>query len=172
MDKNLRTVGVIGSREIKDAKLYDLCVGIGRILPKYFDSMICGGLYGVMEAVPKGALETNPNFLTIGFLPSNNIKDANPYIKLPIATGIGEARNVLIVKNSDLLIAITGQAGTLSELAFAWKYRKKVFCLVGYGGASENILKIASIKDDSNFVPFRNVEELEDLLAQELQVSV
>ena len=167
-----RTVGVIGSREIKDPELEQLCVGVGKLLPKYFDSMVCGGLYGVMEAVPRGAVSANPNFLTVGFLPTDNIADANPYIKLPIATGIGEARNVLIIKNSDVIIAITGQAGTLSELAFAWKYNKKVFCLVGYGGASENILKIASVKNNENFVPFKSMEELDNLLAQEFSPVV
>ncbi len=164
--KNLRSVGVIGSRKIENPELEKIATEVGKILPEFFDSMICGGLGGIMEAVPRGILEKRPNFLTIGFLPSNNPEDANPYIKLPVATGVGEARNVMIIQNSDVLIALHGHAGTLSELAYAWKYGKKTFCLKGFGGASENILKLAV--ENSNFIPFSSPEELRTLLQQEL----
>ncbi|HPI02557.1 MAG TPA: TIGR00725 family protein [Candidatus Goldiibacteriota bacterium] len=86
--------------------------------------LVCGGLSGVMEASCRGAKKGGG--ITIGILPSKNGKTANKYVDIPVATGMGEARNVVIVNTADAFVAIDGKEGTLSELAFALKAGKPV----------------------------------------------
>jgi uncharacterized protein (TIGR00725 family) len=81
--------------------------------------LVCGGLGGVMQAAARGA--SRRGGLTIGVLPGRDASDANPWIALPLPTGMGEARNVLVVRFADAVIAIGGEWGTLSEIAFARK---------------------------------------------------
>jgi uncharacterized protein (TIGR00725 family) len=83
-----------------------------------------------MEAACEGAKQCGG--LTIGILPGTSRKDANPYVDIPIATGLSDARNVIIVRSSDALIAVGGRSGTLSEIAFAMKFGKPVVCLKGW----------------------------------------
>ena len=81
--------------------------------------LVCGGLGGVMEAAARGAREAGG--LTIGIVPGTSAGEANPFIDVPIVTGLGEARNALVVQSSDAVIAIAGAYGTLSEIALALK---------------------------------------------------
>jgi uncharacterized protein (TIGR00725 family) len=81
--------------------------------------VLCGGMTGVMEAVCRGA--TSEGGTTIGILPGFDRSDANPHVTVAIATGMGEMRNALIARASDCLIAVHGEFGTLSEIAFALK---------------------------------------------------
>ena len=81
--------------------------------------LVCGGLGGVMEAAARGAKRGGG--LTIGILPGFNAEEANPFIDVPVVTGLGEARNVLVVRSSSAVIAIAGSYGTLSEIALALK---------------------------------------------------
>jgi uncharacterized protein (TIGR00725 family) len=80
-----------------------------------------------MEAACKGAMDANG--LTIGILPSEDTQEANDYVKIPIATGIGIARNIIIVNTAQALISINGGYGTLSEMAFAVQLGKPLFSL-------------------------------------------
>ena len=111
-------VGVIGASSCTD-DIYNAAYTIGKHIAGISAVLICGGLGGVMEAAARGAREHGG--LTIGILPSANPDDANPYITLPIPTGLGHARNVIIVQASRALIAINGEMGTLSEIAIALK---------------------------------------------------
>lgn len=86
--------------------------------------LICGGLGGVMEAASKGAWEEGG--ITVGILPGFERTDANPYISVPIATGISTARNSIIARTCDLAIAVDGTYGTLSEIAFCLDFGKIV----------------------------------------------
>jgi len=79
--------------------------------------LVCGGLGGVMEAACKGA--QSEGGVTIGILPGENRQAANPYVQIPIVTGIGYARNVAVVKSAQAVIAIGGSYGTLSEIGHA-----------------------------------------------------
>ncbi|MCD6453009.1 MAG: TIGR00725 family protein [Dehalococcoidales bacterium] len=90
---------------------------VGRRLAEQGAILVCGGLGGVMEAVCKGASDAGGT--TIGILPGNNSKAANPYVQIPIVTGIGYARNVIVVKSSQVVIAIGGSYGTLTEIGHA-----------------------------------------------------
>ena len=90
---------------------------MGQRLAKQGVALICGGLGGVMEAACKGARSAGG--LTIGILPGDDRHAANAYVDVPIVTGIGYARNAIVVKSAQAIIAIDGSYGTLSEIAFA-----------------------------------------------------
>ena len=90
-------------------------------------TLICGGLGGVMEASCKGAKSAGGK--TIGILPGHDKAEANRYVDIPIATGLGYMRNNLVVKNADMVIAIDGKEGTLSEIAFALQMKKPILGL-------------------------------------------
>jgi uncharacterized protein (TIGR00725 family) len=90
--------------------------------------VVTGGLGGVMEAACRGARDADGT--TIGILPGSDRSAANPYVDVAMPTGLGEARNALVVRAADALVAIGGAYGTLSEIAFALKAGKRV---VGIG---------------------------------------
>lgn len=100
---------------------------VGRGIAKNGAILVCGGLSGVMAAAARGAREAGGT--TLGILPGQNAEDANPDITIPIPTGLGEGRNLLVVQSSDALIAIGGGAGTLSEIGFSLKLRKPLILL-------------------------------------------
>ena len=118
-----RLIGVIGGRECPQ-KICDIAYQVGQLIAWHGFALICGGRGGVMEAAAKGCLEHGG--LTIGILPGENKTEANDYIQLAIPTGLGIARNVLIVRAADGLIALDGKYGTLSEIAFALQLQKPV----------------------------------------------
>lgn len=122
----MKTAGVIGAGKA-DKELLRMAEEVGKLLAKEGIIVITGGLGGVMEAASRGAyLEGG---ITVGILPTTRKEDANPYVKIPIPTGMGEMRNALVVRASDVLIAIGGEYGTLSEIALALKTGKKVIGL-------------------------------------------
>jgi uncharacterized protein (TIGR00725 family) len=100
----------------------------GRLLAEAGAVVVTGGLGGVMEAASKGAFEAGG--LTLGILPGGDRREANPYVLAAVPTGMGEARNALVVRAADALVAIGGEWGTLSEIALARKAGKPV---VGVG---------------------------------------
>ncbi|MBI2871631.1 MAG: TIGR00725 family protein [Chloroflexi bacterium] len=95
----------------------ELAEQVGRDLAKRGAGVVCGGLGGVMEAVCRGAKAEGGT--TIGILPGNDPQEANPYVDVPICTGMGYARNVIVVKTASAVIAIDGAYGTLSEIGHA-----------------------------------------------------
>jgi len=139
-----KTIAVIGSRN-PDNETFEIAEQMGRLLAENGYTIICGGLGGVMEAVCKGAKEKNG--VTIGILPGNNPLEANPYIDIAIATGMGISRNLIIIRSASAVIAISGGFGTLSELAFALQLEKPVIGLHSWD-VSENVV-IASEPQDA-----------------------
>ena len=105
-----------------------LAEAVGRTLGDANAVLVCGGLGGVMEAACRGAKASGGT--TVGILPGSDRNDANGYVDIALATGLGEVRNGLIVRAVDALIAIGGEFGTLSEVALALKAGKPV---VGLG---------------------------------------
>jgi hypothetical protein len=101
---------------------------VGRLLAERGAVVVCGGLGGVMEAACRGARGGGGR--TVGILPGEDRADANPFVDVAIPTGLGEARNALVVRACDALIAIGGEFGTLSEIALALKIGRPV---VGIG---------------------------------------
>jgi len=113
-------VGVIGA-SFCSKEVYRVAFDVGKELAEKNAILVCGGLGGVMEAAAKGAKQNSG--MTIGILPTDDKKDANPYIDYPIPTGLGQGRNLLVVKSSDVVISLPGKYGTLSEIAFCLKLR-------------------------------------------------
>jgi uncharacterized protein (TIGR00725 family) len=99
----------------------------GRLIAQNSAVLLCGGLAGGMEAAARGAV--NAGGVTVGILPGSSARDANPYITLPLATGLGEARNAVLVRSADAVIAVGGEWGTLSEIALARKIGRPVVLL-------------------------------------------
>jgi len=123
-------IAVIGASqasasELKTAEL------VGREIAKSGAALVCGGMGGVMEAACKGASQEGG--ITIGILPGDNRLSANEYVKIPIVTGIGYARNVAVVKSAQAVIAIGGSYGTLSEIGHALQSGVPVIGLETWG---------------------------------------
>jgi uncharacterized protein (TIGR00725 family) len=116
MKNGLIFIGVIGGSEVP-APVARLAEEVGREIARRRAVLVCGGLTGIMEAACKGASEEGG--LTIGILPGDSRRAANTYVKIPIVTGIGYARNVAVVKSSQAVIAIDGSYGTLTEIGHA-----------------------------------------------------
>ena len=97
---------------------------VGRLLARAGAVLVCGGLGGTMEAAARGA--SAEGGVSIGLLPDPKRDRANPHLSYSIPTGMGEMRNALVVRSADVVIAIAGEFGTLSEIAFALKTRTPV----------------------------------------------
>jgi len=111
-------VGVIGAGQC-DNKLAEVAYKVGKEIAQNGAILVCGGLGGVMEAACRGA--KGAGGLTVGILPSKTRKYANSFVDVAIPTGMAEARNALVVGASDVVIAIGGEFGTLSEIGLALK---------------------------------------------------
>lgn len=120
-------IGVIGGGSTASREGLSLAEEVGFLIARADAVLVCGGLNGVMEAAAKGAKRGGG--LTIGVLPTGNKADANSYIDLPIATAMSTARNLIIVRTADAIIAVNGSYGTLSEMAHAFDLGKTVFAL-------------------------------------------
>ena len=116
-------VSVVGGGTITDAEA-EAAQTVGRLLAERGHAVVCGGLGGVMEAACRGAKEAGGR--TVGILPGEDRAAANPYVDVAVATGLGHARNALVVMNGDAVIAIDGGPGTLSELGFAGVFDRPV----------------------------------------------
>lgn len=119
-------VGIIGGSKV-DEKTAKLAEETGKRIAEKGYVLICGGMSGVMESACKGAKSSGG--LTIGILPGKDRSEGNPYIDIPIVTAMSHARNAIIVRSADVLIAIDGKYGTLSEIALAKVIDKPVIGL-------------------------------------------
>ena len=117
-------IAVVGGHKCSK-EMAQVAQELGRLIAKEGWVLVCGGHAGIMEAACKGAKENNG--LTVGILPSHDGNDANKYVDVKIPTGIGYARNVLVVRAADVVVAVSGHHGTLSEIAFALSEEKMVF---------------------------------------------
>lgn len=137
MKRNQPLIGVIGAGKCS-GRMKTQAEEVGKAIASEGGVLVCGGLGGVMEAAARGAKAENGT--TIGILPGERKNDANEYIDFPIVTGIGEARNLVIIKTSDAVIALPGKFGTLSEMAFCMKLGKPLVSLSAWN-ISEDIEK-------------------------------
>ena len=116
-------IGIIGSAECT-LEVENVAEEVGRLVARSGAVLIFGGRGGVMRAACRGAVEAGG--ATVGILPGDRADQANEYVQIRIVTDLGHARNALVVHSSDVLIAIKGEYGTLSELAIALKLGKPV----------------------------------------------
>ena len=139
-------IGVIGGQmcsEEEGRMAYEL----GGLLARGGAIIVCGGLGGVMDAACRGAKEEGG--VTIGVLPGPFRGDANPYVDYCIATDMGQARNAIIVRTADAVVAVGGEYGTLSEIAMALKMGKRVVALSSWEISSKGTPDDKIIRADS-----------------------
>ncbi len=129
-------VAVIGASKCSK-KLRDMAAVVGKYVAENGGVIVCGGMGGIMEGAARGAKEGGGE--TIGILPSSNPDDANEFIDFAIPTGFGEARNVMVVRTADVVVAFPGKFGTLSEMAFALQAKKPVISISAWKLGSEII---------------------------------
>ena len=125
MNKSL-IIGVIGQYKC-DSKLYKRAEGVGKEIARRGHTLVCGGMGGVMEAACKGAKSVGG--LTVGILPGKDKSEGNKFVDVPIVTAMSHARNAIIVRTADAVIAVGGKYGTLSEIGLALSISKKVYGL-------------------------------------------
>ena len=126
-------VSVIGSSN-PDPEFLPLAREVGRAIAVRGAILICGGLGGMMEAAAQGAKEKGG--LTVGILPDYNKESANPFIEIVVPTGLGHARNILVVASGDLVVALPGSHGTRSEIAIALKLGRPVIGVCAWSDVS------------------------------------
>ncbi len=119
-------IAVIGSGGAK-GEVYEMAERVGEEIAKAGCTLVCGGLGGVMEASARGAKRFKG--VTVGILPGFDGSEANEYIDIKVVTAASHARNAMIVRTADALIAVGGRYGTLSEIALALKIGKPVVVL-------------------------------------------
>lgn len=117
-------IAVVGRGDCSDEE-YAAAEAVGRLVAANHGTICCGGLGGVMEAACRGAREAGGT--TVGILP--DVGEGNPYLDVVVRTGMGHARNVILINSADAVIAVGGGYGTLSEIAVALKTGKPVFGL-------------------------------------------
>jgi len=155
-------VGVVGPGEVDPVEAHHLrnAEAIGAGVARRGAALVCGGLGGVMEAACRGA--AGAGGLTVGLLPGVDRAAANSHVRLPVATGLGELRNALVVRTSDVVIAVGGAYGTLSEVALALKMGIVVVGLGTWGlvrpdGAPDSGVVVAADPEDALNCAFRAV---------------
>ena len=119
-------VSVVGSGTAT-GELYQKAREVGRLVAERGGTVVCGGLSGVMEAAARGAAEAGGT--AIGILPDEDRERANEHLSYSIATGTGHARNLAVVCSGDVVIAVGGEYGTLSEIGLARKVGRPVVAL-------------------------------------------
>jgi len=128
---NKTHIGAIGAGECS-TEIYGIAYEVGCLVGQNEWVLVCGGLGGVMEGAAKGCYKAGG--MTVGILPGREKDSANPFITLSIPTGLGEGRNLLVVRASDVVVAIAGGYGTLSEIGLALKIGKPVIGLKTWPG--------------------------------------
>jgi uncharacterized protein (TIGR00725 family) len=149
MPNNKTFIAVIGGGTCtkEEARLAE---EVGRELARKGAVLVCGGLGGIMKAACKGAFSAGGT--TIGILPGNKRQVANPYVRIPIVTGLGGARNIIVVKSAHVVIAVDGSYGTLSEIGYALKNGIPVVGLNTWSLSKEG-------KADYSVIPARSAAE-------------
>lgn len=145
-------IAVIGAGDCGDDDPTALLAeAVGRLVAQAGGVLVCGGLGGVMAAACRGAKSVGGT--TVGLLPGSDRRGANEWVDVVLATGLGEARNVLVVRAADAVIAIGGEYGTLSELAFALKIGVPVVGIgtwqLARGGSPVSAFAEATSADDA-----------------------
>lgn len=159
-------IAVIGpAAEPPPTALAALAEAIGRGIVDRGHRLVTGGLLGVMQAASRGAAasERCGDGDILGVLPGYDRHTANPFVQIAIPTGAQLARNVLVVAMADVVVAIGGGAGTLSEIALAWQLGKPIVALTGVEGWSDSMADLCL--DDRQTVPIRSAGGVNAALA-------
>ena len=137
-----KIVSVIGGHSCSK-EVEQIAHKLGKKLAKVVDILVSGGLSGTMKAVCQGFKAGGG--LTIGIIPSYDKNDANAFVDIVIPTGLGLARNVLVVKSADVVVALPGEAGTLSELAYCLQFAIPVISFNSWD--MPGVIKVSTIEE-------------------------
>lgn len=135
-------ISVIGGHSA-NKKTASIAYETGKMVAGLGAILVCGGLSGVMEHAARGAKEFKGT--TVGILPGKNKSDANAYIDIPIPTGLGYTRNTIVAGCADVVIALSGKEGTLSEIGFALSEKKYIIGINTWD--IPGIIKVKSVKE-------------------------
>lgn len=149
-------VGIVGPRDAT-AEQRDIAYRLGAAMADHGLQLLCGGKNGVMEAACEG--HAAHGGLPIGILPDDEWQAANPFVAIPIATGIGPARNAIIARACIALIAVGGGVGTLSEMALGLQFNRLVLAMAG-APSVEGVPVLTYIEDALDRVAGRIFDEL------------
>ena len=154
-------ISVFGSNGDLDEEILQMAEQVGKLIVDMGHRVCCGGRGGVMEAVGKGARLSHKwtGDQVIGLMPASDDSKANEYLDLVMPTGLGLFRNTLVAQCAEACISISGGAGTLSEIAFAWQIGKPIAAMANSGGWSE---KLAGTHLDHRY-PDRPIAKLENI---------
>ena len=133
-------VAIVGSGTAS-GELYERALEVGRLVADRGAIVVCGGLSGVMEAAARGATEAGG--VAIGILPDEDRRRQNRYLSYSVATGVGQARNLAVVCSGDVVVAVGGEYGTLSEIGLARKVGRPVVVLDGWD-LGEQVIVVGS----------------------------
>lgn len=146
-------LAIIGNAGDVSEYIIKLAADVGKIAVDAGFRVICGGLDGVMESACNGAKQSTKynEGDTIGILPGYDRKVANDFLDIIIPTGLELGRNIILVASSDVIISISGKAGTLSEIALAWQLKKPVIAIEPSGGWSGKLagMSLDDRRDDT-----------------------
>ncbi len=164
MEVKHQYISVFGPSQAHCSKeVYAFGEALGKCLANKGFGIVCGGMGGLMEAVCKGAQSAELSFYggTIGIIPGEDAKLANPYCDIVIPSGLGIGRNLLVARTGFAAIAVAGGSGTLSEIAFAWQLGKPVCCVQKFGGWSEELAdRKLDFRHDTPITPAKNLEDV------------
>lgn len=175
----IKTIGIIGDSDERK-ELNQIAEEMGRLIAESGYSLVTGGRDGVMGAASRGARSV-PNrpetSKVIGILPGTEGKEANQYLDYAIPTGIGWARNQIVVLSSDIVVAVGGGAGTLSEISYAWVYKKPILAFTGIQGWSNNMAGKAVDERRSNKIiavssPLEAIQKIKDIFSTSQTICV
>jgi uncharacterized protein (TIGR00725 family) len=166
MERTMRPIIAIVGGAHAPAPVLAAAEALGCLVVDAGFRVVTGGLTGVMAAASRGGRSAHGWFegAVLGILPGLDPAAANPWVDVAIATGLNHARNVVVVASADVVVAVGGGAGTLSEIALAWAHGKPVIGLdVGEGWSSR---LGGEVLDDRRSEPIRRAQDPEDALAQ------
>ncbi len=138
MKRLISVCGSDGADEHLSNYALEIAEEVGKLIAQKGCVLVCGGRGGVMKAACKGAKEGNG--LTVGILPESK-EEANEFVDIPIATGLGNKRNFLVATAGDAVIAIGGRWGTLNEISFSMIFKKPLILIKGTGGSVDKIIE-------------------------------
>jgi len=142
MSEQKITISVIGGNQI-ESEVERLAHKTGEMVANVGAVLVCGGLTGVMEAAARGAKKAGG--MTIGILPGKEKSDANPFIDIVLPTGIGYARNAIVACSADIIIALPGSHGTISEISYGMVYKRPVIDLGNWN--RDGMIQVKDLKE-------------------------
>ena len=160
-----KIIGIIGSSApLCTDEMYKFTQSLSFELAKRGYSIVCGGLGGVMDAAARGVSQAmNPQAQSLCLIPQDTPQVASKFCDFVLPTGMGRARNMLIINTAQILIAIGGGAGTLSEIALAWQQEKTIIAITAFDGWARRLAgQKLDTKNNGLILPAATIEEALD----------